>query len=330
MFIRSLITSACLILLLAGLGTRDASAFTGVTNLTYTVSSGVLSGYSDTFKDPGDPNSGSICVRYVQDEVGNLYCVEYLYLEYYVAVVGTLYEPGFSQYSSSSSVGWLIADVGYSVNQPAGGVWTAIGQHYALEDIYQCLWDEVFGWVCYYVGTNTYHFGDTEMQVGVARCSTATVNQAAINVTRSWPAREPFERAVTIYCVGPDVLTFGNYNDSFGEIYTDFPNPTNDPCATRVYPQPDGNSAGAHSHPYFTSAAQYKRGAGCHGQNWYTPSPSELATLNQQNVNFSDGDIAAFRCQASPLYVRSPNADSVRKLQGTPSNCRYSNVRVYP
>jgi len=317
-------------LLLAGLGTRDALAYTGVTNLTYTVSSGVLSGYSDTFKDPGDLNSASVCTRYVQDEVGNLYCVEYLYLEYYAAVVGTLYDPDFSQYSNASNVGWLIADVGYSVNQPAGGVWTADGQHYALEDIYQCLWDNVSGWICYYSGTNVYHFGDTELQVGVARCSTTTVNQAATNVTLSWPAREPFERAVTMYCVGPDVLTFGYYNDSFGAVYPEFPDPTNDPCATKTYPQSDGNSAGAHSHPYFKTAAEFQRGIGCHGQKWLTPTQPELDALNRDNANFSEGDISAYRCQASPLYVRSPNADSVRKLQGTPGSCKYSNVRIYP
>lgn len=329
MAIRSITTRGLLMLLLLVSGTRGALAFSGASDLTYSVPSGVLSGYSATWKDVGDINSASICTQWVRDELGFDHCVRYLYLEYFVGTIGRLYNPGFSLHSEGSNVGWAYSEVPYSVNQPAGGVWTANGVHHVLEDIYDCFYDAQFGWSCWYAGTNVYHLGDTQQQLGIAQCSTATTNQAAIGLSLSWPAREPYERAATMFCVGPDVVTFGYYNDSFGLHYSDL-TPTNDPCATKTVPT-DANSAGVHSHPYFQTATEYRRGLGCHGSQ-ASPSPAELAALNQQNRDFSSGDIAEFRCRAAALFVRSPQADQVRRLQGRPGsgNCPYTNTRVYP
>jgi hypothetical protein len=77
--------------------------------------------------------------------------------------------------------------------------------------------------------------------------------------------------------------------------------------------------AGAHSHPYFTSAAQFHAGIGCFGDQ--DPiTMAELDNLNLQNQNFSNNppeagpDDTDFALAYAPLYLLVPLGGVVKRL----------------
>ncbi len=124
-----------------------------------------------------------------------------------------------------------------------------------------------------------------------------------------------------MFCAGQNVITYGYYSDSFGIWYSGA-TVTNDPCATAIT-RPTNWVAAAHSHPFFTTAAQYRAGVGCGGDRSFLNS-QELQAVNATNANFGPGDISNFSSTGKPLYMRVPNGDRVKKLLGT------SVTTVYP
>ncbi len=152
---------------------------------------------------------------------------------------------------------------------------------------------------------------------GEPSCSPVVIDQAAINSVFQWPKKEPYERGVTLVCAGIDVITPRNQTTSWTT--------TQDPCATAIQPAPYWVAA-AHSHPFFTTAAQYRAGVGClRDQNVLTPT--QLNQVNILNEEFSvEGDIAAFCARTQPLYMRVPIGDRVKKLQGSALGCTVTTV----
>ena len=117
-----------------------------------------------------------------------------------------------------------------------------------------------------------------------------------------------------MFCAGPNVITYGYYSDSFGIWYSGV-TVTNDPCATAIT-RPTNWVAAAHSHPFFTTPAQYRAGVGCRGDRSFL-TVDELNGVNSTNANFGSGDTSNFSSTGKPLYMRVPNGDRVKKLLGT-------------
>ena len=163
-------------------------------------------------------------------------------------------------------------------------------------------------------------FGDDTVTINVvlppppASCDVAFTDQSGVSAVLQWPVREPYERGVTMFCAGPNVITYGYYSDSFGIWYSGV-TVTNDPCATAIT-RPTNWVAAAHSHPFFTTPAQYRAGVGCRGDRSFL-TVDELNGVNSTNANFGSGDTSNFSSTGKPLYMRVPNGDRVKKLLGT-------------
>jgi hypothetical protein len=137
-------------------------------------------------------------------------------------------------------------------------------------------------------------------------------------ISLGWAATAPFEYGVTIACTGSNATAFLQHTTSWTT--------TQDPCATALFLTANAVAA-AHSHPLFQTANEYRAGTGCRGDTSLLTA-SQLAQVNSLNANFSPGDIDAFRSRTVSLYLRTPNGNAVRKLQGSSSGS-YSNTLIY-
>jgi hypothetical protein len=319
---------AIVLLLIANalLLSSKANALSGSSDLTYNAQANTLSGYSQTWRDPWDPLQTFECVWYdyyinmwtLEYEYG---CVYWIFSEFRVLVQGTLYDQADQYHSSKISAAWFVAVADTSANTPAAGTWKQYGDHYILEDVYVVEWG---GWSTY-IGSYFYYYGST-LQTAIT-CPGPEIDNVKTQLL-AMPSQEPFERAFAIDCIGQTTMSYVRFTDSFAQIYPPLgTGPTMDPCRTNILVGPSTVGA-AHTHPYFTTAAQYLAEGGCHGDT-VTPTISELNQLNQANVNFGSGDISGFRNGTIPLYLKTPLGNRVRKLVGTGGG-GYTVVEVYP
>lgn len=296
----------------------------------------MLNGWSRTSKT-GESDGYSVCIYEDYDPYTNQWgCIQYYVVWYSVRVVGYLWRPTQVQHWARQNTSMWTAEVTTpQVSQPEAGDWTLRGHHYWVEDWGICGY--FYGYpYCIESGTNANYLGtthDTKTVLCTSANSSTAFDQAAVTQALAWPANEPFERAVSIRCLSPGTFEIvpGSLNDSFREIYPSGAF-SNDPClSTITTPTLYGSTLGLHTHPHFTTAAQYLRGNGCNGDTNY-PSPAQLQQINQQNIAPSANDRNAFRCLATPLYVRSPAADRVTRIQGTPGTgfCPFTETVVYP
>lgn len=260
---------------------------------------------------------------------------------------GALYGPSGLNQSHSNVSGGPSSGVLYSsVGPPQAGQWTAIGEHYAVADVYNCTVHLNLQWGGYQLGLCSYlwslipfFMAATSAQASVAppctaENSPASFGQFATLRAMEWPSQEPYERGVTMECLAPNAFLFTYFNDSFGIHYPDYPAPSMDPCASKIANlQGNPARAGLHTHPWFTNGEQFREGNGCWGLKHLYPSQSELQDYNIANMNFSqEGDIPGFRCLINPLYLRTSDGASIKKLQGTPGTgqCGYQVSGVFP
>lgn len=317
------------------LSARDASAFSGITNLVYLGSQDQLQGFSATTKDVGDLNATEVCTQYEYDEAGDYFCVATLYVEYWVSVTAELFnqQSGTLHYSGHSR-DFLAAVNEYSMPPPPpNGYFSdfrAHGTYYVEQDIYFGNSDGSGFWFYTYAGTNVTKIGEADkVEHVIPSCSLATVDSLAINTASQWSPKEPWERAATFFCGAPNQALAYDFNDSFNQFYPGMPL-SNDPCSTTIYAMAlagQGIVGGIHSHPYFQSAAEYTRGLGClHDQR--SPTISQLDQLNIMNQDFSDNDKAAFSGSMPgagwPLYLRVPLGNAVKRFLSN------TTTRVWP
>ena len=145
---------------------REASAYGGVSGLSYNSSSDQLSGYTATWKDWWDGDY-SDCLYWDYDwEYEQWYCASWGYWQNRVAVNGYVYAPSGSTYASGSMWGWSYAEWDLSPSTPSeNGTWTIGGDHYQVQVMY--ISD---GWYWYYAGTWTNYLGSTAWQENVLPC----------------------------------------------------------------------------------------------------------------------------------------------------------------
>src|SRR6185503_14553301 len=137
-----------------------------------------------------------------------------------------------------------------------------------------------------YQGTYWFSIGTTMAQTPVCVHAQLTLDSAALAVALTWSI-EPWERAVTMRCDATGIVTYTHFSDSFGTYYG---NATNDPCKSEVVYGFNDRGGDLHSHPRFTTTAQFNAGLGCLG-NTNPQSDAALQALNVLNEDYSGGDI---------------------------------------
>src|SRR5690606_25621954 len=112
-----------------------------------------------------------------------------------------------------------------------------------------------------YYGSSSWHLDDTSAQTAVCVHDQSVIDSAALAVAQAWPIG-PTERGVTMVCSSTGIVTYLEFNDSFGDYYLGFT--TNDPCKSGVVTNFTGlgRAGDLHSHPKFDNTAQYNRGLG--------------------------------------------------------------------
>lgn len=302
--------------------------------LNYIVDNHYISGVSETNIHYGDFDDEWWCTQwgYLGDG-GPEICTHILLYHHTAGTDGALYGPsGLLNQAHEQQSGGGSSAVGYFVQSPDIGQWTATAHHYTVRDVYWCsvyisYWGGYELGQCQYQWSDFgYDLGTTNAQVTVP-CTAArwgpAFNQAAIPILLGWPPQEPYERAAIMKCVASETFIFFNYTTSFDN--TPF-----DPCKAPVSLGAlgsDGSTAAMHTHPFFAFPNQY---IGCFGE---TAPPSQwiLDATNEANRNFSANDTAIFKCRRSPFYVRSSINSTIRKLQGThgTGNCPSTNTVVH-
>src|SRR3989442_7194078 len=126
---RRLAVVGLVVLFAAGATVRDASAYSGTTTLSYSTSSGELSGYTATWKDWWDVDSGYYCASYGYDpETGAQYCASLSYWEDWVSVIGHLYTPSGSTYAAGYAKAFSYVELDLNPFTPSdAGIWTHVG-----------------------------------------------------------------------------------------------------------------------------------------------------------------------------------------------------------
>jgi hypothetical protein len=148
---------------------QNASAYTGVTTLAYSTSSGQLSGYTGTSKEWWDADSGYDCVYWEYDPEFGEYCASWVYWENWVSVIGRLYTPSGGTYANGYAKGFSYAVLDLIPFTPSEtGIWNHVGNHYVEQDTWR---DDGYGW--YFTGTNVNYFGSTTQQANVT-CTVPT------------------------------------------------------------------------------------------------------------------------------------------------------------
>jgi len=114
--------------------------------------------------------------------------------------------------------------------------------------------------------------------------------------------------------------TYGCVQDAFDDSYAALrqffrssfagTSATNDPCkvshvTSSTAVAANGPIGYAHAHPLFTSAAEYRAGNGCLGDQSFL-NQQELNLYNNSNRNFSSTDRSFARGQDRPAYIREP------------------------
>lgn len=230
-----------------------------------------------------------------------------------------LYAPGGAPVLALSDVDPDFASVGYLYGPGTNyGTWTAVAEHHARERWYQetcfppgftpppplqqCqgfvfVWDE-------YLGAT---MDEVDVPPPPPPCeSISVIDGVAFSEMFGWvPQPEPFERGARIFCNSGQVAVDSRYSSFPPPIGPWQANPTYDPC--RVFLNPVDALAVVHSHPFFSSPADYNAGNGCNGQPDPTISQVQLNALNfLVNVQFSQADKDWVSHHGIPLYMRNP------------------------
>ena len=138
-----------------------------------------------------------------------------------------------------------------STGSPPGypGRWQVRGQHHVPEYYEYWVCDSWF-FYCWPVASGSFSvdLGTIWDTADVCVSIRSIIDQKAINTIDSvygqWPAQEPYERGVSLYCAGNDNVQTANFRDSFGWFYG--PPATNDPCAVYVASRTPDMAAIAH------------------------------------------------------------------------------------
>ena len=124
---------------------------------------------------------------------------------------------------------------------------------------------------------------------------------------------QPYEYSTTFICVvlpnSPNAIESMYLTSSFsaGEAQ--------DPCKVNQYLDRSEDIKGVgHTHPYFTSAAQYNAGVGCF-EDKTPPNEDQLDLLNERNKHFSNGDKDAHPLFKVDAYLGTPQRDAVRFMR---------------
>lgn len=158
-----LIACGILVLTFSTWSARDAAAYGGATGLEFDDESDLLSGFTTTWKDWWDWDSGSTCTWY-DPEYG---CLRYEYRERWASVIGELYAPS-GPAGAAYARHFYQAILELELHQPESGHWEAYGHHHFEEDVYIVEYDQWFGWwYWYFVGTGYYYFGTTGQAANV-------------------------------------------------------------------------------------------------------------------------------------------------------------------
>ena len=161
------------------------------------------------------------------------------------------------------------------------------------------------------------------LTVNEPSCNDASIHSGMISTMSSWSPL-PYERSFLMRCTGTNTVSTLAFNDSFHEVWSGA-SMTNDPCRVDVGWIPNYNLVGAaHSHPLFTTAAEYNRRNGCHSDKDPFITPSELNNINLQNEEFSyhpNGSDNLYPAGRVPLYLLTPNADKIKELTCSTPSC---------
>jgi|RhiMetdeSRZDD1v2_1073273.scaffolds.fasta_scaffold08603_6 hypothetical protein len=152
----------CVSFVLALLACRapDASAYNGTTALNYNWDSDQLTGFSATWKDWWDADSGETCDYWDWDPEFGEYCVSWTYWENWVSVRPRLYTPSGNLAAAGYARAWSYARLDLVPFSPTEyGTWTHLGDHYVEQDLYT-----EDGPFLYYRGTEVSYLGGTGQQ----------------------------------------------------------------------------------------------------------------------------------------------------------------------
>jgi hypothetical protein len=307
-----------------------AHSYQRASSINYSVSTETVSGYSRTWKDPWDADYYYDCIYSTWDDIYGYICQQFqIQVNYTFAstagVTNAGQFPSGAFYSPTAATDFSNAVAGFSVDHlwthssSHIGQYTTAGVHYAISDIYVQYCPYNFCFPPVYIATYWFYFGASgPATTTVCVAAQSVLDSAAIAVAVGWPTGEPFERAVTMKCDGnpaPGVVTYLHFSDSFGDFYG---NATDDPCASQVVwgASLPGRGGDLHSHPKFTTTAQFNRGVGCNGD--LTPRDATyLQARNVINEQLSGVDIT--NGAPGPKYLKTPTGRVTR-----------NDVQVYP
>jgi hypothetical protein len=196
--------------------------------------------------------------------------------------------------------------------------------HISPRDVY----DSVGSPPCYYFcSPYSYKFtwpwpqGSSSAQTTICKSSVSAIDAAARDFLLAWPY-QAWEISMSMYCPSNPTssITYDGYFESFGAVA-----PTNDPCRVSVAVGATNQAGLVHTHPKFTTAAEYMRGNGCNNdQPNPPPTYEELQTINALNAAFSAADRNVAVSHGKPFYMRTP-AGWVKKV-----NPNLAEYQVYP
>jgi hypothetical protein len=184
------IPAACLVLGLA-LASDRALAYNIASEISYSTSSGVLSGYARTWKDWWEADYSDTCYYMEWSDTFGWFCIWWGMYYYYVDAWAQAYTPLGNPYGGAEMFAWRDAQAAYSFSQPLlGGVWTGRGEHYLPVVYIELFCDSYYG-VCYlvYYSEDWYHLGSTSGEAAVpttipldiSRYSTTSLTEAEVD-----------------------------------------------------------------------------------------------------------------------------------------------------
>lgn len=173
MLVRTSILAAC-VLLAASVWPQRVFAYGYASEIAYSTSSGVLAGFSQTWKDPWDWDYSEYCIEYVWDDVYGFYCYLYQIQINYVAVDASIYSPSSAvPVFNGANVDFSIANAGTALYPSEAGLWATIGTHHVIADIY-LMWCPYGFCVPYYSGSYLFYLGQSSDTVYT--CAEPTVD----------------------------------------------------------------------------------------------------------------------------------------------------------
>ena len=117
-----------------------AHAYGIASDINYSTSIGLLSGYAQTWKEPWDSSYEEYCFEWGYDDWYGWYCSWGATYTYFVYVWAGVFTPAWTLDSSVSVLAWSNAYASFSQYQPAPGIWRVNGEHYkyTLYQEYYC------------------------------------------------------------------------------------------------------------------------------------------------------------------------------------------------